>query len=314
MSGYLAGCLGLAALVATSGLAAQPVSVISLEYSAGTSCPDSREFQRLLRGHSDVRVGASGLEPVRVRVTIEQETEVVGRIAWSEGSSTPAAREVRAPDCRSVAAALALILALALDPDGLELPRSADPPKPEQRAALRPVESPVDPWRFSAGALLGLTGGVAPEAAPAAGVFFEASRGQSGFRPTLRLAALVASASAETNAGDADFGWQALRVGASVWALGTPEPWLEPVATFDLGRLLGRGRGLDRSETGAALWYGPGAGIFAGAWLFHALTLGLDAGATFPLARDSFSIRPDAEVHRIPAVAGHVLLAIGVRR
>ena len=288
-----------------------------LEYAAPPACPSEGEFVAQLQQRAPVaqRV-ASGEPDVVARVAITLAASVHGAIEL-QSRNAPIHRELDAPDCGQVVRGLALILALAIDPDAAsassvqEAPRpaSANPMPSEPPTVVRPATSRelVRPsWWFGVGASVGLTGGVAPSPVLQEGFFLELGRGRApGLAGNVRLAAISAHGSKSGNSGTADFELLALRASSCPYRLTRENPAFDACLSFDFGRLKGVGSNTLSPETSSASWFGPGAFFRATVRALPALLIQLELGALAPLARDRFYFGPSETIHRIPGLTGY---------
>lgn len=307
----------LLVLIAVSASArAEAPRRLDLSYEAGALCASEEalvaEVQKRVPHSARVRGGPSD---VSARVRFERGDGQLRASVTLTSLDGSAEREVRGADCDEVTRALALIVALALDPDASAdapaapppaEPARPAPPPPPLAARPRPADSAV--W-LGAGATVGLTGGVAPALTPYAGLFVEA--GLRGSSPSLRLSALRARATTQTDAGSAELDWLALRSSACPVGLGS-RLFARACVTFDAGRLRGRGYATLEPRSESSTWYGPGVALGLGARLFGPLSLGADLGVVAPLTRDRFYFGPDVTAHRIPALAGYFGLGLGL--
>ena len=261
------------------------------------------------------------------------QIRAVVTVTRADGSTE---RVVSGASCEDVADAVAFILALALDAE--EGPSAAAPPvasgltetagRPPETAPIpasmaitpttRPSSSPASsaspPARFAwgGGVLLGATGGVAPTLAFSEGLFFEAARRPAtALTQSFRLVGLHAGQTAETPAGTAGLDLFALRLQACPLGFGRAT-FVELCASFDYGRLRGRGHDAVVVKTSSATWYGPGVLGRAGAAVGGPFEVGVEGGLVVPLARDRFYFRPDVTAHTIPSLVGYGLLFVGL--
>lgn len=136
--------LGLFVVAAVPGQT--PVEEIALDYSTVGDCPSMREFEeqvyartqrvRFVSGHRSKRY-------FRVRLGLDSGF-AVGRVTGGRGSEVGDAREVTSDSCGDVAAALALVVALAIDPQASvgSIPESAtSPAQPAAPAVDRPPDT-----------------------------------------------------------------------------------------------------------------------------------------------------------------------------
>jgi hypothetical protein len=246
---------------------------------------------------------------VRALLTVGANGEHQLGIIDIDSSEGPTHREVQADDCAEVVRALALILAMAIDPDAgasPHAPESAAPIEPTRKAPRRaaPTASSQEVW-WAAGASVGVTGGVAPSPALSESVILELGHGhEPGWAAHARLAGVHAHGSATAHAGAADFDLLGLRVASCPYRISVGLV-LSGCASFDWGRLQGRGTRTSAAQSSSAKWLAPGGFVDAELRALPWLRLQLELGALFPLARDRFYFGPDETVHRIPSVAGY---------
>jgi hypothetical protein len=135
------------------------------EDSAPPDCPSQAGFEAEVieltsRAHFTRQLGAR-----RVRIELETRgNDVLGRLTTGEGEKE-SSREVRGKDCREVSSALAIAVALTIDPGALgatELePEEASKPTPKPVPEPRPEpEPPAKPSRPPASARPRLRGGI----------------------------------------------------------------------------------------------------------------------------------------------------------
>ncbi|MEO8904299.1 MAG: hypothetical protein ABI488_18210 [Polyangiaceae bacterium] len=284
----------------------------ALDYQGTFSCPSEGELlAEVLRRAPSAQNAPDGPYEVqaRLRVTADgQRQRGVIDIDSREGSTH---REIEATECAEVVRALALILAMAIEPDAgapAAAPASAtrlqplEAPPPLARLTSRP---PAPRLRWAAGGGVGLAGGVAPSPSLSEGLFFELGRGRdAGLSANVRLAGVHAHGTATARAGSADFELFGLRLASCPYRLGTRVS-LSGCVSFDWGRLQGRGSHTLSERSASAAWLGPGGFVDAEVQALPWLRLQLELGALLPLARDSFYFGPDETVHRIPNLAGY---------
>jgi len=291
----------------------------TLDYQGAASCPSEGELL------AEVRRRAPGAErvlggqsEVRALLTVAADGEHQLGIIDIDSSDGPTHREIEADDCAEVVRALALILAMAIDPEAGSSPRAhesvakVEPARPPPRRPM-PTTKPLAFW-WAAGASVGLTGGVAPSPSLSEGLLLELGRGHElGFSPHARVAGVHAHGSATARAGSADFDLLGLRIASCPYRISVGLV-LSGCASFDWGRLQGRGSRTSAAQSSSANWFGPGGFVDAELRALPWLRLQLELGALFPLARDRFYFGPDETVHRIPSVAGYGGLNVLVGR
>lgn len=303
---------GCAVLLCSSAAKAEAPRRFALEYRGGVACPSEREVlaevQR--RAPNAERVTDGALE-LRVRLSVQSEGVRQHGVIDIEGREGATHRELEAAECAEVVRALALIVALALDPDAatsVQPPATVAAPKP-LAAAESHTESPLasrgSEFWWGAGTGVGWTAGVAPKPALSQTLFVELGQGRStGFSPNARLGGVHAHGSASAPAGSADFELWALRVASCPYRVVAALAFSGCVS-FDWGRLQGRGSHTLAARSSAATWSGPGAFVDAALQALPWMRVQLELGAMMPLARDRFYFGPDETVHHIPSLAGY---------
>jgi hypothetical protein len=287
---------------------AQPGRRFALSYQGAASCPSESELLAEVQRRAPHAVPvAVGLSEVNAGLRVTAMAERYRGTIDIDSNEGPTHREVEAAECAEVMRALALILAMALDPEASavetqESPKLASPPTAAPHSAS-PAQSREAWW--AAGASIGLAGGVAPSPSLAEGAFLELGRGRTpGWSAHVRLAGLHAHGSEAARSGSAGFDLLALRVASCPYRLGA-RVVLSGCLSFDWGRLRGSGSRVLSAHATSARWLGPGGFLNAAMHVLPWLRLQLELGALLPLARDSFYFAPNETVHRIPDLAGY---------
>lgn len=296
-----------------------------IEYRADSACPAESELVRQVEARvaRASRVTGTGGD-VGADVVIERRADGFHASIALLSVDGSVRRDVDGADCAGVVRAVALIVALALDPDAREATPAAPPavpasPPPPAESTSKTDFTPAPPSQEAAtfslggGALGGVMGGVAPTLALYEGGYVgltitNAAAWSYGFR----LAAFRSQRSTETSLGGLEMRLLALR--ASACPLRRGAQWFAEVcATFDAGSLRGRGYDAIEPQTQNSFWYGPGLSLGLGTSLFDMVSIGVEFGALAPLARDRFYFAPDLTAHRVPVMAGYVGLGLGLR-
>jgi hypothetical protein len=118
---------GLLAVAGAPGLASADGlgEPIHLEYRSPTGCPDEAAFVARIRGRTTAARFVEQGEAARTfGVVLETGSPPAGTVTVTEGERGGGARRLEADSCEHVADALALIVALALDPHALAAPTS----------------------------------------------------------------------------------------------------------------------------------------------------------------------------------------------
>ncbi|HEY2512415.1 MAG TPA: hypothetical protein VGI39_16220 [Polyangiaceae bacterium] len=261
----------------------------------------------------EARIG----EPARsfqIAITPSDAGRVLGTITVRDLDGQEAHRELRADSCDALAAGLALIAALIVDPAALAAPTEAtpavappksSPPPPARDAPVSPSgsASPANPaLRAAAGASLDIITGINPGAAVLPGVFLDLSL--PALSPRLRVRASVGRAFSQTSttvSGTASFTATAARFEPCINV--APDPAgalrldacgvLEGLVVQAAGTNTTDGQHLDRSWTELGLALRP-------AWVVGGrVELGLLGGLTAALAQPRFYFGPDTTAYHV---------------
>ncbi|MDF3065509.1 MAG: hypothetical protein K0R38_1110 [Polyangiaceae bacterium] len=309
---------------------------VELDYLSSPSCPQKATFLTEVKARIRRPVSWVVAEgAVRVAVSLNQaESGATGRLEVARAGKPPTRREFTAVTCSEVGSALALVVALALDPNA----RTEPLPEPELEPAPAPlVEAPSPPpappvstpprvvppqapslplpppparethYVAWLGPVAGVDAGYAPEALVTLGVSLGArvSWG-SWFSPTVQLTPLWGKTGSTGPAAElGSFAWAMARLEACpVNVRLTPALGFSPCLAAELGRLTARGTADDvESRTADRFWAAPGVTAALhfdlGAWFVRVSGEGM-----FPATRDDFVFRePDRSVHRASAFA-----------
>lgn len=316
LGGLLAWWAALAVACWAPRAAAQvPGQAFRLEYWSEGRCPDATEFARQIQTRAPRLRPAVADEPALgfYAELVERAGSATGRLTARTADGREVTREVRGTTCDDVVNALALIAALAADPNQtVEAPRSASsPPAPStppapQRARparhrqddeLTTVLPPPPPhWAFGVGGGLSFDSSIAPSPGYGLGVEFNAEGPEgSALRPLFALSAIRAAATkTPTRAGDASFTYLAFRGTACPvrWPEETPL-FLRPCVFLDAGVLEGSVSLGKNSQDQSKTWFAAGAFVRVEALADEVLSFQLDGGVTAPLKHDSFDAGAD---------------------
>lgn len=311
----------------------EPESV-ALKYLAGAGCPSESSFLREVKARIRRDVRWVEQDPSARNVNVRAEVRggrARGSLEIIDLRGEPTLRQFDAESCGEVASALALVVALALDPNARTepLPPEPDaPPAPPVSAPLATVapSAPSAPaehgraLRVSFGPASTVAGGYAPVAVVAFGATI-GLRYESGslWAPALRASGFYGKtgsifaddsrASYAPLLGRLDACPLALPLGASVR--------LEPCVTSELGAVTVSARPPTiESETRRPFWADLGLSAALG-WVSAPLFVELEASALVPLTRPkyAFEFSPLGRTQRIyqPGyVFPSALLAVGL--
>jgi hypothetical protein len=327
-----------------------------LVYDAPAACPDRAAFLDAIRARtprSQVADDATKANAVAFRVTIDARDTSKGELEVREPDGGQQKRIVSGRTCTEVAKALALVVALILDPDaelGSEAqllappppppglappppPGLAPPPPPLSLSLPRPPPSPPPPrapsdtraWHLAVGAELGAMGGIGRSVAPTVGAFLDLGRHPPRaaasppgltrlLAPAFRVSLDVATTSNDLAVGSASYFW--LGGTLRVCPIYLPLPAhlrIGPCAALEVGLHRGTTRDVPNPSTHSDLWLAPAA-LGSLEWaLGDRFTVELDGGALFPLRRTRFFLAPSTTIFEVPHAAGTLMLSGRVR-
>ncbi len=287
-----------------AGTRCQTGQAFRLEYWAQGRCPDASEFAHQIQTRAPRLRLAEGDEPALgfYAELIERAGAASGRLTARSPDGREVVREVRGPTCDDVVTALALIAALAADPNQpVEAAPAARvaPARPVQhgteRAAapeLEPELEPMPRWTFGIGGGFGFDSSIAPNPSYCLGIAFDAEgHAGSAWRPLFSLSLLRAvSSTTETQGSTVSFDWVAFRLAAcpARWPEETPL-FVRPCGFLDAGLLGGDVKSGPSSQAETKNWLAVGGFLRTEALVGEVVSFQLDGGVTVPLIRSSFS-------------------------
>jgi hypothetical protein len=283
-----------------------------LDYSAPEECADASAFSAQIAQRTTVWARAQA--ELRVRVLIEKSEGRLRGVLTLEESGRQTVREVSSERCGEVVQALALIVAILVDPDAdtrplPELPEAAPVPGPAA-TGTRPARARVNPrvrWIPGAGTQLTVATGVAGAALVGERWFAALSReGVGGPSVTLRLGV------GHDRTGTIEHGDGAssalsrnlVRFDGCGAALSEPSFALSICGFAEAGRIDAFGVHPVRSEAPTLGWLAFGA--LARAAFRYERVLGLEAelGASLPMTRYDFRFEGESLYQTAPVIAG----------
>jgi len=304
---------------------AQDVVAVRIEYHAPAGCPDGRAFVLQVSGRT-ARFRSSDDSPRAFVVELTVTDGARGRLTTIDGDAR-ATRELHGDTCEEVVSALALVAALAIDPNASTLPVTPAPPLVVTPAAAPPPPpSPMPrrkalPWHLDLGFGVEATGAVSPsDVLVGLGPFVEGSVDLGAFAPALRLSlrAAPARASPVESGGTAHFGWWLVTAEACVrWSLVRDSSGrtfaVAPCARAGVGMLRVDGSDVFSPRGEGRAWLDLGSLVRVRWAPLRIGFIELTGGAVFPLTRDRFHFdNPDTTVHRAALVGALVGGDVGV--
>lgn len=299
---------------------------VRLTYEAVEGCPSEAVFSAEIRARIRRPVtftDEASARQIRVRIP-ERGERVQGELEIVEPDGQRSTRAIAAATCDEVASGLALVVALALDPNANTDPltpaeRDPEPVPPPAAPADDAAETPRSVRRLVP--FIGLNGGLGaghgPVARGAAGVLLGA-RYETGsiVSPALYLAPSWAKTGVTGPAYDrAVFSWTTLRADACPLRLPARSAFaLLPCAAAETGQVSAKGDAgsvdfpMEKSRFFGAV--GPSLRGHAG---FGSWFVELGAGALFSLVRDEFVFeQPRISIHQPWLAVFEASLALGV--
>ncbi|AKU98228.1 Autotransporter [Labilithrix luteola] len=346
-------------LVSTSARAGETVETsprFHLAYTApAQGCPDRTAFIDAVHSRTP-RSQLATEDETAVAFTVTIKTNdgpkgaTMGQLEVQEPDGTHQTRHVSSRTCAEVAKALALVVALIVDPESMTAPDvepapapvppvepipeaqpepapppppppPPSPPPPKRRRTPVVAPPPPPPVILAAGLELGATSAIGPAMAPSAGLLLDAEwrSGATPLRSRLVTPALRASFDMATTSSDLPIGKQTYR-----WFAGTVRfcpihlPFagafrVAPCGAFQVGYHHGNTRGAPNPATHGDLWLAPVAEANLDWKLSRAMTLELEGGALFPLRQTRFFLAPNTTIFTVPNAGGLVRLSLRVR-
>lgn len=320
-------CFPLASAACAAALCSAPAHVDAqtngtdrhrIDFRAPDVCATSAVFLDEIRSRTPrLHVTADDAWTSRFEIEVREDGDNFrGALTVHAGRTTSERREVTAKSCEEVLETLALIVAVAIDPNASlrRLPKRAEEPQaspPPPPAAVRPVvvapepPKPPAPDAWQERLVLGAEarGAFADSASFAGSVGFEVER----WGWAARLTALRSLESRVTDpfGREARFEWTAVRLDAGP-SLRFRSLRLHGALGLDVGRVEAA------SELSQERWWLSALALARARWEPRApVGAELVAGAFVPLARDRFALfDPDTVLYRERALSG--LLGVGL--
>jgi hypothetical protein len=293
---------------AASAVAQGDAEPIRLAYHATEGCPDEAGFVTRVRARTArARLAWAGESARTFTVVVEAGPTPSGHVTVEGGDRTEGTRRVQADSCSDVADALALVVALAIDPRS-SAPQAPPPPPAPTSSSPQATEQRSGGGSLSAGADFVVATGVAPNL-PVAGSPYLGWRatGETLFEPSLRLALLRAGSgmfAVATATGKAAFTWTVGRVDVCpiVWPRGVVR--VIECARFEAGALDTMGTwDVAMTKTTTRPWLAAGP-VARAEWSFLRWAfIDAEVGILVRLLEDRFYFKPDnTTVYQVPPI------------
>lgn len=289
-----------------------------LSYAASAQCPSDNAFRHRVSELTPRVVWIASGESSKdftIRFSVDGRG-ARGVLNLRSANAELLVRRLQAASCDELSEAMAIIVALILDPDAKLSPPPREPVPVESTSAetrAAPAPRPRS-LRASFSPELFVVGGPTPSPAVGAALgvsvlFLERSPLQLAVRASARASR---SEELSTQYGMASFSWRAMSL--ELCPLGSPSRRIarvEGCVTFDAGQIVasaGSNPGAEAQRT----WLAPGASLHTGLYPLDFLGLEATGGASLPLIRDRFLLTPFA-IHQPAALAWRAGLALSLQ-
>ena len=324
---------------------AQGSRVYRLFYDAPAECPDRAAFSAAIQSNtSGVRHALAGEPAVSVRAFVTRtRTDFEGTLEIEHPDGAESTRTVPGARCAEAVEAMALIVALTVNPDGQKVPRleEVEPEASASAASLPPTpydadypanrllwygapeaDAPPsgrrkgnDAWQFRAGASLGVVSAVGPELSRDYGASLGFSPSSKPLSTFVMLSAHLARSDLLVHAeGTAQFTRAVGRLAACPAVAGTAVLALRPCAFLGVGQLSVMGSEGSIVPMARMPWFELGARLRGEANPWGPLLIGAEFGAAFMLMRDSFHfVTSGTDVFEVPPVSFLAAIDLGLQ-
>ncbi len=321
-----------------------PAEPVRIEYQASPGCPDAVTFSAAVNARTTRARAASAGERARTFVVVvaPDGRGVAGRVTIRDLDGRELRRDVTGATCAEVADALALVVALAIDPhasvtpialppaasappSSASTPHSSTPAPPPASAARPPTVLPspsvsaLPPPRSSPSPLAPRTARVAFGALGAGGVFSTGVTPSTLFgldvfaelrlaaddwmTPSFRIAFERTASDTLTGAnGTARFVWTAGRFDACVRGWRAGRLSIGPCARAEVGAISAAGGGVTHPKNETGPWLALAPAVRARVSIADVLFLDADLALRVALARETFYFEPDATFYEVPVL------------
>jgi hypothetical protein len=325
------------ACTSAPALADQPIPAVRFEVHAPAGCPSDQEFVQRVETRTAVHMAEPGQSARTFVVTLTEPADASadtyrGELVVREADGRTSARSIAGTTSDEVAAALAVIIAIELNPEadrpdvGIEpsppqAPGAQTPSPPAPAAPERPAELPLEP-RWRAGAVLGsgIMSAISDSVSATIALSFELRRESDRLlAPSFRFGLTTGPPGIVTGPDGQGslFLFAPTLEGCPLQVrFAARRVVLEPCGTFEIGFLFASGSPASGGDTGRRdlrPWAALGATARA-LWTFREPFFVEVAGTIFtPLVRDQFYIyTPNVALFEAPGVGYRGSCGIGV--
>ncbi len=330
-----------AALSVPAPALAGEVERVALVYEGNSACPSEPSFLSMVRTYTArgdlVPEGTAAARTIRVRVAGDPEG-ATGSLAVERANGAISEREITGPNCATVTEALAIMVAVAIDPraaapsDEHQIQPEDDArtmtPQPMPSARVpRPVpskEAPASTWRPLAavdvraeatsavvrGPLLALAVSMKLELSEATGPTW-----LRALRPSVAIGVRQSAPKEHAlRGGSVEFLWSTghLRVCPFRITLGAVAE-VSPCGEANVGRLGAAAEGYAGARTISSLWLDIGGSVWGTVNVSSRFFLSSTVLVTAPITREEFVLASGASVSGAPALGILAGMGVGVR-
>ncbi len=307
---------GAALVIARAAFGATPATEpVRLEYRAPAACADRASFLEAIRERTDrLREAGPVEEALTVRVTLSADGgEFVGQLTSRDRKGVESERTIHGTSCPNVVSALALIVALAIDPEAAvgrrtPPPKRTSPPAPVTRPTSNPAPAPKQRTQWEFGAQGSLHTAVAPDPLPAYGIYGRVTHS----RLSAKLSLQYGRQTVHVAEGGGKIDWAFSHLEACPLELRLSGALaLAPCADVEAGVVAVSGVDTPNADTVTRPWFAPGALVRLGIQL-GVIAVAPEVGVGFPLIKDRYFIRPSTTVHDVRWVDFQAGLSVGL--
>jgi hypothetical protein len=284
-----------------------------LIWSSSAGCGDAAWFlTELDRRTTRLRPARDGEHAITLIVELfGARGGVRGQLTVRKPDGDLTVREVPGPNCQEVESAMALIVALMVDPLASGSRRVSTS---ESRVRALPERAAGSSWSLRVEQRATARTAVAPGLSPGQALGLMLTRERGPLRPSLALAGSSARGVTSQSQGSAEFEWLAAQL--SVCPVGfQPGPdWdVRACGIFQAGRLRGSGFQTIRPGEKSIFWSAGGLELEGRLRLVGLLWLGLEGGLELPFSRAEFHLDPKQTLHQVPSAGASFGLGLGLR-
>lgn len=309
---------------------------IRLEYAGVDTCPSKETFEALVRGRTSRALFVDDDGDGRVfDVRLTAGTSPKGRVVVRRGNVFEGTRDVRAETCADVADALALVVALAIDPMARAVPVASPPPSTPAPSAVEPepvapspvvttptvVEMPIAPSKvdarkggaFSLGTDVAIVTGAAPTTLVGVSPFVGGQWPIGSMAASAHLGFVHArTGEVSVPGGAAAFTWNVGQLDGCLTPWPAARARLSGCARMQAGVLDASGLQIASPKSESSAWFAVGPGLRAEWSIIGPLFVDARLAMMFHVMADRFYFLPDTTAYRVPVLGVDGALGAGV--